>query len=93
MHRRNFIKLGVGSVASTALVGLVPIRPYDGYQAFLASVGHKIHSIVLREGKPMHHVVIEPELSSLDETNFYRLVRVQLEGQVEPHKWFELVTY
>jgi len=94
MHRRNFIKLGVGATAATALVGLVPVpKPYDGYQAFLDNIGHKIHELVLQTGKPMRHVVIECELDSLDLTNFYRLVRVYLEGQVEPHKWFELVTY
>ncbi len=93
MHRRNFIKLGVGSAAATvALAHLAPIKPYDGYQAFLDSVGHKTHTLVLKTGKPMHHVVIEGELDSLDLTNFYRLVRVQLEGGAE-HKWFEKVTY
>lgn len=94
MRRRSFIQTITGAMACTTVAGLLPIpKPQDGYQDFLDSVGHKIHSIVLREGKPMHHVVIERELDSLDLTNFYRLVRVHLEGQVEPHKWFELVTY
>ena len=36
MHRRNFIKLGVwATAATTALIGLVPIKSYDGYQAFI----------------------------------------------------------
>jgi hypothetical protein len=94
MHRRNFIKLGVGSAAATALIGLVPVpKPYDAYQEFLNSIGHKIHALVLQTGRPMHHVVIEGEHTSLDETNFYRLVRVYLEGQVQPHEWFEKVAY
>jgi hypothetical protein len=94
MRRRSFIQTITGAMACTTVAGLLPIpKPQDGYQDFLNSVGHKIHSIVLRQGKPMRHVVIEPEPSSLDATNYYRLVRVYLEGQVEPHKWFELVTY
>ena len=93
MHRRNFIKLGVwATAATTALIGLVPIKSYDGYQAFLDRIGQKVHSLVLQTGKSMRHVVIEGELSSLDETNFYRLVRVNLEGGAE-FKWFEKVTY
>jgi hypothetical protein len=94
MRRRSFIQTIIGAMASATAVGLLPIpKPYDGYQAFLDRIGHKIHSIVLCEGKPMRHVVIEPELTSLDETNYYRLVRVYFEGQSEPYKWFELVTY
>ncbi len=91
MHRRNFIKLGLGTVTATALVGLVPIRAYDGYQAFLDSIGGRIHRIVLRECRPMESVVIDPP--ELDGERWYRPVRVYLEGQVEPHKWCELVTY
>jgi hypothetical protein len=72
MDRRNFIRAGVRTATATVLAGLLPVvfKPYDGYQVFLDSIGHKIHGIVLREGKPMRHIVIEPELSSLDATNY-----------------------
>lgn len=90
-HNLGTVSVGFARVKARAR-SFIP-KPSDGYQAFLDSIGHKIHSIVLRQGKPMRHVVIEPELTSLDETNFYRLVRVYLEGQVEPHAWFERMTY
>lgn len=94
MRRRSFIQTITGAMACTTVAGLLPIpKPHDGYQAFLDGIGHKIHELVLQTGKPMRHVVIEGELTSLDETNFYRLVRVYLEDQTEPHAWFELVTY
>jgi hypothetical protein len=92
MHRRNFLKLGVGSAAATALVALVPIKPYDPWQAFLDRIGNKVHGLVLREGRPMESVVIEPPFE-MNGKDYYRLVRVYLKDQVQPHKWFELVTY
>lgn len=89
MLRRNFIALAAG----TAVAVLVPLpKPRDEYQEFLNGIGRKVHAIVQREGKHMKSVVIEGEHTSLDETNFYRLVRVQLEDQTE-HRWFEKVEY
>jgi hypothetical protein len=92
MHRRNFLKLGVGSAAATALVALVPINPYDPWQAFLDRIGNKVHGIVIREGRRMESVVIEPPFE-MDGEHWYRCVKVHLEGQTEPHRWLELVTY
>ena len=89
MLRRNFIALSAGA----AVAVLVPLpKPRDEYQEFLDSVGQKVHKLVLREGRHMKSVVIEGEHTSLDETNFYRLVRVQLEDGSE-HKWLEYVSY
>ena len=88
MLRRNFIALAAG----TAVAVLVPLPKRDEYQEFLNEIGRKVHAIVQREGKHMKSVVIEGEHTSLDETNFYRLVRVQLEDGSE-HKWLEYVSY
>lgn len=93
MHRRNFIQLGVGAAAATALIDLVPVpKPYDGYQAFLDSIGHKVHKLVLSTGRPMESVMIEGRLDSLNLVDYYRLVRIHLDGGAE-HRWFEKVTY
>jgi hypothetical protein len=92
MHRRNFLKLGVGSAVATALIGVLPVVPYDGYQAFLGSIGKRIHEIVLREGSPIKSVLIERAFE-MDGEHYWRLVKVHLEGQDKPHAWFEPVTY
>ena len=93
MHRRNFIKLGVGAAAATALIDLVAVpKPYDGYQVFLDSIGHKVHKLVLSTGRPMESVMIEGRLDSLNLVDYYRLVRIHLDGGAE-HRWFEKVTY
>jgi hypothetical protein len=93
MHRRNFIKLGVVAAGATALIGFAAIPgPRDNYQAFLDSIGRKVHEITVREGKPLRHIVIEGRLDSLNLVDYYRLVRIHLDGGAE-HRWFEKVTY
>jgi hypothetical protein len=92
MHRRNFIQLGAGAAAATVALAHPAIKPYDGYQAFLDSIGHKVHKLVLSTGRPMESVMIEGRLDSLNLVDYYRLVRIHLDGGAE-HRWFEKVTY
>lgn len=94
MRRRSFIQTIIGATASTSFIGLAAIpAPGDNYQAFLDRIGQKVHEITVREGKPLRHIVIEGRLDSLNLVDYYRLVRLRLEGQVQPHEWFEKVAY
>ena len=87
MLRRNFIALAAG----TAVAALVPLpKPRDHYQEFLDSVGQKVHTLVLREGRGMQSVSIDAPFE-MDGSTYWRFVRVELEGS--RHAWFERATY